>query len=131
MTNLTHLYGDTGIFTITLIISDNNGCTDSYQQTISIEGDYIVFTPSAFTPNGDGRNDIFIPEGIGISRDHYEFYVFNRWGELIFESYNPSVGWDGTYKGKLVKLDAYVWLLRTWDNNQHPHEYMGHVTVVR
>ena len=78
-----------------------------------------------------GKNDVFLPEGIGIGRDNFEFYVFNRWGELVFESYNPSIGWDGTYKGNNVKLDVYVWLIRTLDNKQQPHEYMGHVTVIR
>ena len=131
MTQLTHVYGDSGIFTISLQITDDNGCSDTYEQTIEIDGDYILFTPSAFTPNGDGKNDVFLPEGIGIGRDNFEFYVFNRWGELVFESYNPSVGWDGTYKGNNVKLDVYVWLIRTLDNKQQPHEYMGHVTVIR
>ena len=78
-----------------------------------------------------GKNDIFMPEGIGIYRDHFEFYVFNRWGELIFESYNPELGWDGTYMNKTVQIDAYVWIIRTWDHNDIPHEYMGHVTVVK
>ena len=79
----------------------------------------------------DGKNDVFYPLGIGVNRDYYEFFIFNRWGELIFESYNPAIGWDGTYKGKVVNIDAYVWLLRTSDNDNQPHEYMGHVTVVK
>ena len=131
MSDPTHIYGDTGVYTITLVVTDNNGCTDSHQETIIIDGDYILFTPSAFTPNGDGKNDVFYPVGVGINRDNYEFFVFNRWGELIFESYNPAIGWDGTYKGELVNIDAYVYLIRTWDNDNQPHEYMGHVTVVR
>jgi len=131
ITQPTHIYSDTGYYTITLTITSDEGCIDSYQQTIYVEGDYILFAPSAFTPNGDGKNDIFMPEGIGIYRDHFEFYVFNRWGELIFESYNPELGWDGTYMNKTVQLDAYVWMIRTWDYNDVPHEYMGHVTVVK
>ncbi len=131
ITNPTHIYTDTGVYTITLIISNDEGCSDTYQQSIHVEGDYILFAPSAFTPNGDGKNDIFFPQGVGIYRDHYEFYIFNRWGELIFESYNPEVGWDGTYMNKTVQIDAYVWIIRTWDHNDKPHEYIGHVTVVK
>ena len=115
-------------------MAETKRINDSYTikaPTIIIDGDYILFTPSAFTPNGDGKNDVFYPVGVGINRDNYEFFVFNRWGELIFESYNPAIGWDGTYNGELVNIDAYVYLIRTWDNDNQPHEYMGHVTVVR
>ena len=90
-----------------------------------------MFVPSAFSPNGDGKNDIFIPKGINVSENNYEFYIFNRWGELIFQSFNPKVGWDGTYNNKLVQVDAYVWLLKTMDDDENVIEYRGHVTVVR
>jgi len=126
-----HFYSDTGYFDITLTLTNSNGCTSTYTQTVYIEGDYILFTPSAITPNGDGKNDVFYPKGIGIDPDNYQLFIFNRWGELIFESYNPSVGWDGTYQDKVVQIDVYVWMVRTQDHKGTPHEYIGHVTVVR
>ena len=131
MSDPTHLYSDTGYFDITLTLTNEFGCQSVYTQTIYIEGDYILFAPSAFTPNNDGKNDVFFPKGIGIDPLNYDFYVFNRWGELIFESHNKDIGWDGTHKGKLVQIDAYVWLVRTRDDKDEPHEYIGHVTVVR
>ena len=131
MTEFVHTYSDTGNYTISLTIVNAQGCSSTYYQTIYIEGAYTLFVPSAFSPNGDGKNDVFIPEGINISGNNYELYIFNRWGELIFKSLNPEIGWDGTYKNKLVKVDAYVWVLKTMDVEQNVIEHRGHVTVVR
>ena len=62
----------------------------------------------------------------------YKFFVFNRWGELVYESYLPGEGWDGTFKGELVQQDAYVWkLVLTDEAFGNFHEYVGHVLVVR
>jgi gliding motility-associated-like protein len=124
---------DTGAFTVTLTVYNADGCFDVITYTVVIEGDYIIHAPNAFTPNGDGVNDVWFPKGIGIGDDQYELYIFNRWGQLIFESYDKNIGWDGTARssGNLAKLDVYVWMIRTVDHNGEPHEYIGHVTVVR
>mgnify|MGYP001342593093 CR=1 FL=1 len=134
MSDPTHLYSDTGYFDITLTIYSVNGidtCESVYTQTVHIDGDYIFFAPSAFTPNNDGKNDVFIPKGFGIDAVTYDFYVFNRWGQQIFESHNKDIGWDGKHKGKPVQVDAYVWLVKTIDDKGEGHEYIGNVTVVR
>lgn len=68
-----------------------------------------IWVPNTFTPNGDGTNDIFIPVGKNIAKMH--LYVFDRWGEMLFESDDPTMGWDGTYGGDVVKNDMYVWRL--------------------
>lgn len=68
-----------------------------------------IWVPNTFTPNGDGTNDIFLPVGKNIAKMH--LYVFDRWGEMLFESDDPNVGWDGTYAGEVVKNDMYVWRL--------------------
>ncbi|MBK8498325.1 MAG: gliding motility-associated C-terminal domain-containing protein [Flavobacteriales bacterium] len=66
-----------------------------------------IFVPNTFTPNGDGVNDIFLPLGKSIATMH--LMIFDRWGELLFESNDPAVGWDGSYAGEVVKNDMYVW----------------------
>lgn len=66
-----------------------------------------IFVPNTFTPNGDGVNDIFLPIGKSIAAMH--LMIFDRWGELLFESNDPAVGWDGSYAGEIVKNDMYVW----------------------
>ena len=68
-----------------------------------------IFIPNTFTPNGDGVNDIFLPQGKSIAT--MVLRVFNRWGEQLFESGDPTLGWDGTYAGEIVPDDMYVWRL--------------------
>jgi gliding motility-associated-like protein len=129
--NPIHTYADTGTFEITLTVTNSFGCSDVITYTVRIEGDYIFFAPSGFTPNGDGVNDMFFPVGIGIDPSNYELLIFNRWGELIFESHNPALGWDGTYKNEMSKQDVYVWKVKTVDHTNKQHEYYGHVTLLR
>jgi gliding motility-associated-like protein len=66
-----------------------------------------VFIPNAFTPNGDGINDTFGVKGEGI--ENFAIRIYNRWGEVVFESDNPKKQWDGTYQGKPVKDGTYVY----------------------
>lgn len=97
-----------GIYTVTA----TNSCgTDSDDITVKMLpcSDDLYF-PSAFTPNGNGRNDQFRPgyfSGTGITG--YELRIYNRWGELVFVSTNLDKGWDGTYKGKLQQNSVFVW----------------------
>ncbi len=127
----THTFSDTGYYDVTLTIETEHGCTSTFTQTIYIEGDYTFYTPNAFTPDGDGRNDTFRPLGIGIDRDDYKFYIFNRWGQLIFEGYNPFDEWDGKFQNVMSQQDVYVWKVITKDFEGNTQEYMGHVTLVR
>lgn len=94
-----------------------------------------IFIPNTFTPNGDGINDIFIPVGKNIATMH--LYVFDRWGNQLFESDNPNMGWDGTYGGSVVKNDIYVWRLayKFFEDKNGTigmeQEQMGHIQVLR
>lgn len=94
-----------------------------------------IFIPNTFTPNGDGTNDIFIPVGKNIATMH--LWVFDRWGNLLFESDDPTMGWDGTFGGSVVKNDIYVWrlaykFLEDKDGTVGmEHEQMGHIQVLR
>ena len=87
-----------------------------------------------FTPNSDGTNDIFIPVGKNIATMH--LWVFDRWGNLMFESDDPTMGWDGTYGGAVVKNDMYVWRLAYKFQDKDgtigmEQEQMGHIQVMR
>lgn len=68
-----------------------------------------IYIPNAFTPNGDGMNDLFGVKGEGI-RD-YHLYIYNRWGEMIWETTNPHHQWDGKYQGQMAETGVYVYLL--------------------
>jgi len=93
-----------------------------------------IFIPNTFTPNSDGTNDIFIPVGKNIVKMH--LWVFDRWGNQLFESDNPTMGWDGTYGGEVVKNDMYVWRLAYQFEEKDgtigmEQEQMGHIQVLR
>jgi gliding motility-associated-like protein len=108
---------------------DSAGCLDSANVTISLTyGDIGI--PTAFTPNGDGLNDIFKPIGVTYQR-LVEFRVFNRWGEQLFYSDNIESGWDGTYKGVAQDMDTYFYLMIVAFPNGSYKTYKGDVTLVR
>ena len=94
-----HLFqGTNNGYTITLIASTSMGCMDSTSITISANLGEVYYIPNSFTPDGDKYNQIFKPVvSTGISSDGYEMLIFNRWGEIMFESKNINVGWDGSY----------------------------------
>jgi gliding motility-associated-like protein len=125
----THEYFETGTYQIMQIVTNNFGCSDTAYQTITIEEVATVYAPNAMTPNGDGKNDVFYVQGTGIK--DFKLYIFDRWGELLFETDDMTIGWDATYKGLSVKPDVYVWrVVCEFITGEHG-DYYGHVTVVR
>ncbi|MFZ5553513.1 MAG: gliding motility-associated C-terminal domain-containing protein [Bacteroidota bacterium] len=127
----THFYQDSGYYNVTLAIENQYGCTSQYTLPVEILSDFAIYVPNAFTPNGDGQNDFFFPEGIGIDPNNFEFMVFNRWGELIYQTENVNKPWDGTHKGQKSKQDVYVWKVKAFDSFGNQHDYIGHVTLLR
>jgi gliding motility-associated-like protein len=94
-----------------------------------------VFIPNTFSPNRDGMNDIFFPRGTGLFNIK-SFRVFNRWGQLIFERYNvapntESQGWNGTYNGKNVQTDVYVYMMEVVCENGSIIPIKGNITLLR
>lgn len=124
-----HIYPDTGYYQVSMIAQNNYGCLDTAYLTLHVYGDYTFYVPNAFTPDGDGYNDIFYTQHYGLVE--YEFFIFNRWGEIIFRSTDPNEGWDGTYKGVDVEVEVYVWMAKIRDINNEQHIERGHVTVIR
>ncbi|MFZ5551935.1 MAG: PKD domain-containing protein [Bacteroidota bacterium] len=112
-----------------LTFTDLYGCT--YTDSLIVLVTPSVFIPNAFTPNGHGPNEIFKPIVRNLS--YYEFYIFNRWGELIFHTTDTEAGWDGTYKGAKCPVDVYVWKIKYSDylNEDEVTKKYGHVTLVR
>lgn len=90
-------------------VSDTSGCFSIQNKfTIKVDPKSTVDVPTAFTPNGDGENDIVFVEGWGIKKLNY-FKIYNRWGQLVFESNDINVGWDGTFQGVLQNMETYVY----------------------
>lgn len=106
--NPSHTFTQVGNPTVCLTAQTLNNCNDSICLPITIIPPINVGLPSGFTPNGDNNNDVFMVKGTsGIAS--MELKIYNRWGELIFETNNPNKGWDGTYKGVLQEIEVYVY----------------------
>ncbi len=94
-----------------------------------------IFVPNTFSPNGDGRNERFYPQGVGVAGIKH-MRIFNRWGELVFEKTNfnsndPAQGWDGTYKGQKLSPDVFVYMIDVLCSNNQIQELKGNVTLLR
>jgi len=126
-----HIYANEGVYTVTLFVESVNGCTDSTSATVKIQPMYLIYIPNAFTPNGDGLNDIFKP--LIKNYAEYQMYIYDRWGELIFETDNLSNGWDGTVSGgsDTKIMDVYSYLIIVKDFSGKAHQYVGKITLVQ
>ena len=123
---------DPGTYNVCLTATSSAGCDSTVCYDVIINDEFLFYIPNSFTPNGDGLNDVFLPKVRGHDPLRYELLIFNRWGELIFTSSFPNIGWDGFYRGTLSQTDAYVWKIRVKDQvNGEQKEYIGHVTLLR
>lgn len=129
LTNPLHEYSDTGWFTITQIVYNAYGCSDTAEDYVHVSPEFAFYVPNAFTPNNDGVNDFFIGKGFGYIE--YNFLIFDRWGNKILDTKDDNVSWDGTYNGKDAPMDVYVWKVVILDVNREQHVLRGHVTLVR
>ena len=112
-------------------LTDANGCV-SYD-TITIEvfcNNSSLFIPNAFTPNGDGKNDKFYVRAYGLNQFNY-FRVFDRWGQIVFETNDINVGWDGTYNGKALNTDVFVYTVEVVCTDGRTIRKRGNVTLIR
>lgn len=135
-----HTYTTVGTFDVELTVTDENGCTDAIIQQVTLTPVHDVIIPNAFTPNPNGGNDGFWVPG-DLSNDvFYPFSrfveemrmrIFNRWGELIFESDDPARGWDGYYRGVLSPQDVYVYQLWVKFVDGKEIDRMGDLTLFR
>lgn len=108
----TYMYPDklAGTYPVCLSVEDRYGCADTLCDTIPILVDNL-WVPDAFTPDGNGVNDKFFPVMTDMAREDYHLWIFDRWGEVVFETTNPDQGWDGQIKGGKPIAGVYVWKL--------------------
>jgi gliding motility-associated-like protein len=122
--------------TYVIDVSSEYGCKSSDSVTISIYCDNgQIYVPNTFTPNHDGKNDVFYPHGTGVSKVK-AFRIYNRWGELLFERTNitlndKSNAWDGTYDGNEPRPDVYVWYIEAECESGQQLSLKGDVTIIR
>jgi gliding motility-associated-like protein len=134
--NPTYTYPMEGADYYVLMTAYNEvGCFDTASVSIHVYEDLIYYVPNTFTPNDDEKNQTFYPVlSQGMKKSYVEFYIYNRWGELVFESHDPKYGWDGTYgPGALdCPIGTYTWRLKLETlQTQEILEFRGHVNLVR
>ncbi len=104
--------GQTGTYYVTLIAKSYLGCTDTVTKTVVILPEVILYAPNTFTPDGDEFNQSWRVYIEGIDEFDFDLQVYNRWGEIIWESHDSNASWDGTYNGSPVPQGAYTWVIR-------------------
>jgi gliding motility-associated-like protein len=121
-------------YTITLLAFNEAGCSDSTKIIVNIPELLLYFVPNSFTPNGDELNNTFLPVFTsGFDPFNYHLEIYNRWGELIFESFDAKIGWDGTFKElALVEDGTYVWKISFRVKSIGDSKtFMGDVTITK
>jgi gliding motility-associated-like protein len=125
--------GQTSNQEVELIALTPLGCADTAYAIVEYLDDIILYVPNSFTPDGDMFNQTFEPVFTsGFDPYNFSMYIFNRWGELVFETHNAEIGWDGTYGGKYVQDGTYSWKIEFKPKNtDDKFVRYGHVTIVR
>ncbi|HMP91697.1 MAG TPA: PKD domain-containing protein, partial [Phnomibacter sp.] len=128
-TTVRHQYNQTGTYNACLVAINEFGCADTVCQPVNAVINPILDVVSAFTPNNDGVNDRAIVIGFGLAK--LTFRIYNRWGQLMFETSDVRRGWDGTFKGKPQPMDAYGYTLEAEFVSGERVKRSGSITLVR
>ena len=124
--------GVTGEYEVMLITTSEFGCMDTITQTVVVLPEIILYAPNAFTPDNDEFNQSWGIHIDGIDIYDFELLIYNRWGEIIWESHDPSARWDGTYGGNYVQQGVYTWTIRTRDRiNDGKYEFNGFINLMK
>ena len=129
----TFVFPDTGTYQVALIAIHENGCRDTSLQEILILPRVTYHMPNAFTPNGDGKNDIFVGKGFTAGMSDFQMTIWSRWGELLYLTDDPEEGWNGTREnvGEDLPLGVYVYQVKYTNPKGEPVEQKGFATLVR
>ena len=121
-------------YMVKLEVTDTNTCVGDTLIAVFVGPEFSFYVPSAFTPNGDGLNDVWKPVGSGLNGAKYEMIVFDRWGQLVFKTNDLEIGWDGKNmnNGEFVPAGIYPYKFRIGDifDEKAEHVFEGSVTVV-
>ena len=132
----THTYPeDAALYLVSLTAFNEIGCTDTATMTIVILKDVGVYVPNSFTPDGDEYNHTFYPVLTeGFKKSSYHMSIYNRWGELVFETYDLSFGWNGTFSknGNQCQTGVYTWVIDVTElKSAENRKFTGHLNLIR
>ncbi len=127
--SLNHAYDNAGLYTVSLIVVNEGECIDSTSINLCVLPPDPVFVPDIFSPNDDNKNDTLYVRGLLITR--MDFRVYNRWGEVVFETTSPSKGWDGNLRGMPSPSGSYYYTLSATIGTATRVERVGEVVLIR
>ena len=131
--NPSTIYYENGVFVVTQIVRDDYGCTDTARVAIKINNitnEISTLIPNAISPNGDGKNDVWKLEFLKLLYPNAEVDIFSRWGEQLFSSKGYSDPWDGTFKGQLLPVGTYYYVINLNDSSI-PEPLKGGILLIR
>lgn len=121
-----------GNYKITLIATNQYGCIDTLEKIIETHLDVIVYAPNSFTPDGDKHNNTWGLHIIGHNEASVDIQIYNRWGEMIWQSHDADAHWDGTYKNVVQQAGTYSWVLRVENKTtKMPFVAQGHLNIIK
>lgn len=130
--SVTYPDGIAGDYLVELTVTNAFGCATTISDYVHILSDVLIYAPNAFTPDGDQYNEGWKIYMDGIDVYDYHCMVFNKWGEMVWESYNADATWDGTYGAQLAPEGTYVWVVNAKERtNDRKVEFRGYVNLFR
>lgn len=129
--NPTHIFSDSGTFTVMLIVWSSHTCSDTATHDVTIFPEPIVYIPNSFSPNSDILNDVFRPVINGIDKKTFKMYIFDRWGKKIYFTDDLYKGWDGKNNGKPVEIGVFTYIIYFNEYTGKEHKIIGKVTLIR
>jgi gliding motility-associated-like protein len=129
--NVGFTYPDIGTYQVMLAVSSDHNCVDTTYKLVVITDDFALYVPNAFSPNGDGVNEYFMPTGEGITS--FKINIFDKWGNLVYSGNDITKGWDGTFRGKgdILAEDVYVWKIEVKTFKNDTRHFTGTVTLIK
>ncbi len=127
--NPVHQYNKTGDYKVCLNAYNNSNCPSVACKQVPADVEPLIGLPTAFSPNGDGENDILYVRGAAIKT--LDLKIFNRWGQLVFETTSQQVGWDGTFNGQPQPMEAYAYVLSVSFIDGTAKLLKGNITLLR
>lgn len=127
-----HEYLDPGTYQVCMSIENAIGCSDTSCSLVILKPDWTLYVPNTFTPNGDGKNEIFY--AVGTNLLSFEMNIFDRWGNLVYRGTDINEGWNGKMNNtgsEIVQIDTYVWQIKITDSENKKRSFIGHVNVIK
>jgi len=119
------------LFLVSLVLTNSLGCSDTATRIIHVSPYFTIYFPNSFTPNGDGRNDLFTPLGIWMKT--FEMTIYDSWGNKVFHCLDLNTQWDGRMNGNgnFCEQGVYVYSATVTDFTDTEHTYAGRITLIK